>query len=341
MRKIILLVLLFQSSFILAQSDYIFESGHETLKKWMLPIEAPYPQNNKPSPQRISLGKKLFFDPRLSGDGNMSCATCHNPMLGWSDGLKTAKGFKSQILGRASPTIINTAFNSIQMWDGRKKSLEDQATGPLEADVEMHTDMKLLISWLKENNTYRMDFENSYPGEGINPSTLAKAIASYERTIISRNSPFDKWVSGDENALTNEEVAGFKVFVDSNKGNCEVCHRAPNFTDNGFHNIGLKKSFSEDSDFGRFGIIAISSLKGAFKTPTLRDISYSAPYFHNGAAESLEQTIEHYIDGWKGAENTSRNIKEISLSNTDISNLTAFLKALSSPKEPLILPELP
>jgi len=341
MRKIIFILVLFNISVAYALDDYVFESGHGSLSKWTLPEEVPFPENNRPTQARVDLGKALFFDPRLSGDGNMSCASCHNPMLGWSDGLKTAKGHKSQILGRATPTIINTAYNSIQMWDGRKASLEDQATGPLEAEVEMHMDIESLISWLNNNEIYRKKFNLAYPGEGVSATTLSKAIASYERTIISRNSPFDNWVEGNKSALTESEIAGFKLFVDPEKGNCEVCHSAPNFTDNGFHNVGLELVLDGDSDFGRYKIISLSSLKGAFKTPTLRDISYSAPYFHDGSSHTLEQVVKHYVDGWKGAENLSLNIKEISLTESEIVDLTAFLNALSSPKEALVLPELP
>lgn len=340
MRKTILLFVLVNISVAFAGDDYVYEAGHESLTKWILPETVPYPDNNKPNENRVSLGKKLFFDPRLSGDGNMSCASCHNPMLGWSDGFKTAKGHKSQILGRATPTIINTGYNSIQMWDGRKKTLEDQATGPLEAELEMHTNMEQLLSWLDSNDEYRTYFELAYPGEGVNATTLAKAIASFERTIVSRTSAFDMWVSGDSDALTEREIAGFKVFTDPNKGNCEVCHSAPNFTDNGFHNVGLA-AMDENLDLGRYSIIPLSSLKGAFKTPTLRDISYSAPYFHDGSSSNLDQVIEHYVSGWEGIANVSRNMKAISLTQEETENLKYFLNALASPKQAFLLPELP
>ena len=218
-----------------ADSDLVFKAGHPSLKEWILPDNPPVPDNNAMTPERIELGKSLFFDPRLSGDGNMSCATCHNPVLGWSDGLPTAKGVKSRVLGRASPTIFNTAYNSIQMWDGRKKSLEDQAMGPMEATVEMNMDTAKLFKWLQSNPEYVKMFEKAYPGEEIGPDSVSKAIATYERTVISNNSAFDRWLKGDEKAMTADEVNGFKLFV--GKAKCVDCHMAPNFTDNGFHNF--------------------------------------------------------------------------------------------------------
>ena len=133
-------------------------SGHPDLQKWLLPNTPPYPADNKPTPERVALGKMLFFDTRLSGDGNMSCASCHSPLYGWSDGLPTAKGLKSKVLSRATPTVVNTAYNSLQMWDGRKKSLEDQAIGPMEASAEMNTNLPALFNWLKSNEGYKTVF---------------------------------------------------------------------------------------------------------------------------------------------------------------------------------------
>ncbi len=334
-----LLPLIIFSNTVLA-SQYVFKSGHASLQKWILP-PVPYPEDNKPNQARIDLGKMLFFDPRLSGDGNMSCATCHNPMFGWSDGLPTGKGFKSQVLGRASPTVINTAYAGILMWDGRKRSLEDQALGPLEAKVEMHADFDQLISFLKSNEGYIKAFKTAYPNLPIGKESLAKAIASYERTIISNNSPFDRWVKGDKKALSKKEINGFKVFVDPNKGNCVVCHQAPNFTDDGFHNIGLKSFANSNPDLGRYAHRPVRILKGAFKTPTLRDIKSSAPYFHDGSAETLAAVVDHYVTGGEVKSNLSPNMKSLTLSKKEKEALVAFMEALSSPATPVTLPILP
>lgn len=316
------------------------KAGAADLQKWLLPDTPPVPENNALTPERISLGQKLFFDPRLSGEGNMSCATCHNPMLGWSDGLPTAKGVKSQVLGRASPTIINTAFNSIQMWDGRKKSLEDQAMGPMEATVEMNMDTKKLFKWLQSNNEYSQLFEQAYPGEEIGASTVARALASYERTVISNNSAFDKWVKGDASAMTPKQVNGFKLFV--GKAKCNNCHMAPNFTDNGFHNLGLASFGDKTPDLGRYMQKPIGLLKGAFKTPTLRDISRTAPYFHDGSAKTLMDVVNHYDQGGVVKTRLSPNMpRKLDLTQQEKEELVAFMEALTSPFIKVELPELP
>ena len=319
-----------------------FKAGHESLQEWLLPDTAPYPKGNKPNAARIELGKLLFFDPRLSGDGNMSCATCHNPSLGWSDGQKTAKGVKSKVLGRASPTVINTAFNYQQMWDGRKKSLEDQAMGPMEATVEMNMNIPKLFKWLNGNKGYKKAFEKAYPGEGISADTVSKAIATFERTAaISNNSPFDRWVKGNAKAMTASEINGFKVFIDPNKGNCAVCHSAPNFTDDGFHNIGLASWGDKTPDMGRYTQRPLGLMKGAFKTPTLRDIERTGPYFHDGAATTLEQVVDHYVEGGKVKTNLSPNMKSLQLTRQEKADLVNFMKALSSPFIKVELPNLP
>lgn len=320
---------------------YVFEAGHESLQKWLLPEFPPYPKHNVPTKNRVELGKKLFFDPRVSGDGNMSCATCHSPMLGWSDGLPTGVGHKNQILGRATPTIVNTAYNYLQMWDGRKRDLEDQATGPMEAVVEMNTDIDGLLKFLKDDPTYSADFQKAYPNEGVTIGAVSKAIASFERTVVSRNSPFDQWVRGDENALTKKELKGFKLFVDPNKGNCEVCHSAPNFTDDGFHNIGLAQFGTGSQDLGRHKLRPLKILKGAFKTPTLRDVNQTAPYFHDGSAANLNEVMSHYVKGGEVKTNLSPSMKPLKLSKSERKAIIAFVNALTSPQEPFVLPVLP
>jgi cytochrome c peroxidase len=308
---------------------------------WLLPKTPAAPAGNLPTPARVALGKALFFDPRLSSDGNMSCASCHNPLFGWSDGLPTSKGFKSQVLGRASPTIINTAYNTLQMWDGRKESLEDQAIGPLESPNEMATDLNALFTWLNADPTYTAMFAKAYPGEAIDRNTLSKGIASFERTIVSNNSPFDRWLRGDKKAMNPKQVLGFRLFEDPAKGNCVVCHQAPNFTDGGFHNIGLASYGNSNPDFGRFAIKAFPSLKGAFKTPTLRDVALTAPYFHDGSAKNLTEVVELYRRGGVVRTDLSKNIKPLKLSQDEVAAIVAFMNALTSPSKPFILPTLP
>ncbi len=322
-------------------SNLVFEAGHPSLSEWILPDQPPYPEGNKPTPPRVTLGKALFFDPRLSGDGNMSCATCHNPLMGWSDGLPTARGFQSKVLDRATPVITNTAYNNLQMWDGRKKSLEDQAMGPMEATVEMNMNIKSLFEWLNSNEEYKAMFAKAYPGEPIAAASLSKAIASFERTVVSNNSRFDRWIKGDASALSKAEIEGFKVFVDPDKGNCAVCHSGNNFTDDGFHNIGLISFGKENPDLGRYAEVPLKLMKGAFKTPTIRDIEYSAPYFHDGSVATLKELIDFYERGGDVKTNLSPNLKKLTLSKTDKENLELFLLSLSSPKKAFLLPILP
>lgn len=320
-------------------SSYVFQAGHASLKEWLLPDAVPFPAGNEPNADRVALGKMLYFDPRLSGDGNLSCGICHNPSLGWSDGQATAKGVKSMVLGRASPTIINTAFNTIQMWDGRKKSLEDQAMGPMEATVEMNMNIKRLFEWLNGNAEYKVLFARAYPGEDISATTLSKAMASFERTAISNNSPFDHWVKGDAKAMTPQQVDGFKLFT--GKAHCSECHSAPNFTDNGFHNVGLPSYGALEPDMGRYAQKPVKSMRGAFKTPTLRDINTNAPYFHDGASHTLAEVVEHYNKGGVIKTDLSPSIKELGLTQAEKDSLVSFLHALTSPFQAVSLPDLP
>lgn len=310
-------------------------------QKWLI-LDAPsFPQENKPTKARIELGKVLFFDPRLSGDGITSCATCHNPGLGWADGRAKAVGFRGKELGRASPTLINSAYSSLQMWDGRIKNLEDQVIAPMNSPDEMHTDMQVMEKWLSTSSEYKILFNKAYPGEVIDRATVAKAIASFERTILSTNSAFDRWLKGNAKAMTEQQIRGFRLFEDPAKGNCAICHSAPNFANDGFHNIGLKSHDEPNADPGRFAVRAVPSLKGAFKTPTLRDVAMTAPYFHDGSAKTLTEVMEHYNRGGDSKKNLSPDIKSLHLSDNEIMDIVAFMAALTSPQLQITLPILP
>jgi cytochrome c peroxidase len=299
----------------------------------------PMPAENTNTPARVELGRALFFDPRLSGSGASSCATCHNPSLGWSDGQKTAIGFNGQVLGRATPTIVNTAYNTQFMWDGRKKSLEDQALGPMKAADEMNTDFPAVIERLRTLPGYRAMFAKAYPGEPIGEETLAKALAAFERSVISRDSAFDRWLAGDVRALTPEQYRGFRVFTDPQKGNCAACHSGPNFTDNGFHNIGLASKGSPD--LGRYNVRKVAAMRGAFKTPTLRDIELTAPYFRDGSATTLRQVVDHYARGGDDRSNISGDVKVLQLSEQEKDDLVAFMRALTGRQTAIVTPQLP
>jgi cytochrome c peroxidase len=304
---------------------------------YLRPAAAPAPADNKVTPDRVELGKALFFDPRLSGSNWISCATCHNPALGWSDGMPTGLGHGMQRLGRATPTIVNTAFNSIQMWDGRKATLEDQALGPIGADVEMNQPLPDLVKKLESIAGYRKMFDKAYPGEGVSTATIAKAIASFERTVLSTESAFDRWRTGNERAVSESAKRGFALFT--GKANCSVCHSGFNFTDNGFHNIGVKDLGAED--LGRFNERKIASMKGAFKTPTLRDIALTAPYMRNGVYKTLEEVVDHYDRGGDTKENLSPNVKPLGLTAQEKTDLVEFMKTLTGRPMQVAVPQLP
>ena len=310
-----------------------------TDKAWLLG-DPPQPADNLTTPARVELGKALFFDPRISGNGTVSCASCHNPSLGWSDGLRTGVGINGSVLGRATPTVVNTAYNTQFMWDGRKKSLEDQALGPMKTAEEMKTDFAAALAMLNGLPGYRAMFQAAYPSEGVSEETVAKAIAAFERTVVSKDSRFDRWVAGDRGAISAQEYRGYKLFMDSGKTNCAACHKPPNFTDNGFHNIGIAHPAGQD-DPGRFKIRAAAVLKGAFKTPTLRDIELTAPYFHNGAAKTLEDVVEHYARGGVDRSNVSPDVRALDLNAQEKAELVAFMRTLTSPIQTASLPALP
>ncbi len=304
---------------------------------WLRPDAAPAPAHNLPNPSRIQLGEMLFWDPRLSKKGSMSCASCHNPALGWADGLPTAVGFDMQKLGRATPTIINTAFNTIQMWDGRKADLEDQALGPIEAAGEMNLPLIEMVARLKAIPGYSPHFEKAYPGEGISEVTVARAIASYERTVLSTESPFDRWRQGDEKAVSAAAKRGFALF--DGKAKCSVCHMGYNFTDNGFHNIGVKDV--GEPDVGRFAERKVKSMRGAFKTPTLRDIALTAPYMRNGIYSTLTEVVEHYNRGGDVKDNLDINMVPLDLSAAEVADVVAFMESLTGAQRVVNVPVLP
>lgn len=294
------------------------------------------PKDNQITPERIELGKALFFDPRLSDNNQMSCSTCHNPSFSWTDGLPKAIGRSNKQMTRATPTILNVAFGRKFFWDGRARSLEEQAVGPIKSAIEMNQSMEVLIDELKAIAGYRAMFEKAYPGEGISEATIGKALATYQRTIVSDfDAPFDRWLKGDQNAMSQSAQNGFKLF--DGKARCSVCHSGPNFTDGSFHNIGLNNG----DDVGRYEFVKVVALKGAFKTPTLRNVVNTAPYMHNGELKTMEAVIDHYIDGGNGKANLSPDMKPVKLTRQEKVDLIEFLNALSEQEEPVTFPILP
>jgi cytochrome c peroxidase len=321
--------------------EITIQAGHPSLSKWVLADKPQDPADNPSTAEKITLGKHLYFDPRLSGNGTVSCATCHNPSLGWADGLGIAVGINGAAGSRSSPTVMNSGYNLLQMWDGRKKSLEDQASGPMEAKNEMATDWAIALPFLSKNAGYVALFNKAFPNQPISLENMVKAIAAYERTIVSNQSPFDRWIKGEATAMTPEQINGFALFIDPNKGNCSVCHSGPNFTDSSFHNLGLKQFSSETPDVGRYHIKKVQKMNGAFKTPTVREVTETAPYMHDGSIATLTEVVEHYVKGGEIKENLSPLMKPLTLTAQEKADLVAFMQALSGPHQAETFPDLP
>lgn len=321
---------------IATSNAYSIDLDPKDFQQWRLPDLAPSPDSNKMDKRKAELGKKLFFDPRLSGDGKMSCATCHDPAKGWADGLATAKGHNGKTLARATPTIVNVGFNKIFMWDGREPSLESQALGPIVNPNEMANSLKKMVKTLKGIPGYVSEFKQAYYGLPISPLTVRKSIAMFQRQVVANQSKFDRWLAGDLKAMNDQELLGLFVFTDADKGNCARCHRPPNFTDNGFHNIGLRSFATKRPDLGRHNVLKVNLTRGAFKTPPLRNISETAPYFHDGSAKSLNDVIKHYMSGGIVKSNLSPNMKILKINKQERDALVAFLKSLTSEIDPTL-----
>jgi cytochrome c peroxidase len=312
----------------------------EELKEFYEPLpKMKHPANNPWSREKENLGKILFFDPRLSGSNWISCLTCHNPGLGWGDGLPRPLGHGQKELDRHSPTIINSGYFESQFWDGRAKSLEEQALGPIGSHVEMRQNLKELEKELAAIPGYVRLFKKVFPKERIREVTIAKAIGTYERSVVSKNAPYDKYFAGDKTAMSASALNGMKLFF--GKGKCSICHNGPAFTDSGFHNIGVKQHGPLKEDLGRYNVTKDDFDKGAFKTPGLRHITRSAPYMHDGSEDTLEQVVEFYDRGGDVAENRSPFITPLELSKQEKKDLVEFMKALEG--EPIIvnIPEFP
>lgn len=285
---------------------------------------------------REALGKALFFDPRLSGSNWISCASCHNPGLGWSDGLPRAVGDGMKILGRRTPTILNVAWADALFWDGRAATLEEQALGPIQAAGEMNLPLDQLAEKIRGVAGYGDLFRKAFPAEEITPQTIAAAISAFERTVVSEKAPFDRWIAGDATAIGDDARRGFIVF--NREGRCAQCHSGWRFTDDSFHDIGL---VTDDPGRGA-QLPQIPVMHSAFKTPTLRNIAARAPYMHNGSVATLDEVIEAYDrGGFVARPSLSPEIRPLQLRPQQKRDLLAFLKTLTSNDRPVSVPVLP
>jgi cytochrome c peroxidase len=280
------------------------------------------PPDNPQTQAKIHLGKELYFDTRLSKDNTISCATCHNPAMGWSDAGPTSTGINGQKGGRRSPPVSNSAYNPLQFWDGRAPSLEEQAKGPIQNPVEMGNTHEVMIKSVSDIPGYVEEFKAVFGTTPITIDQVAQAIGSYERTIVTTDSPFDRFVSGDEASLTPIERKGLEIF--NGKGHCTACHWGSNFSDGRFHNLGVKPGAKPD--LGRYEITKNEADKGCFKTPTVRDAGLRAPFMHDGSEKSLESLIKLYDNGGgPDKSNLDRMIVPLGLSEKEIEALVAFI----------------
>lgn len=298
------------------------------------PETIPFPASNPYTPAKAALGKMLFFDTRLSRDRNLSCASCHNPSFGWEVPFAKAIGAGGKPLGRHAPTALNQAWSRNFFWDGRAATLEQQARGPIEAAVEMDLPMATAVARLKEVEGYRQAFAKAFGSEGLTEDTVLKAIATYERTIVTGPTPFDRWIAGDRDAIGADAKRGFALF--DGKARCSSCHTGWNFTDDSFHDIGLPSA-----DIGRAGVTKSDADRHAFKTPSLREIAARAPYMHHGEVATLEAVVAHYVTGGMKRPSLSPQMQPLPLAAQDLSDLVAFMRTLSSPQATLAMPNLP
>ena len=308
-----------------------------------LPESAPAPADNPTTPEKVELGKMLFFDPRLSSNGTVSCFSCHNVMEGGDDHRPTSIGVHGQAGGRNSPTVWNAAFLSAQFWDGRAATLEDQAKGPPANPIEMGmSSLDATLERIIKIPGYKVFFDRAFEDDGdITMDNAAKAIAAYERTLITPNSPYDHYVKGDENALSEQQVRGMEAFASTG---CSACHSGPNFagpnlpvgqgffqkfpvyTDNTY-----VSSYRLMEDIGRMQVTGAEADKNLWRVQTLRNLVYTAPYMHNGSVKSLEDAV-------RVMAKTQLN-KD--LEDQTVADITAFLESLTGEFPEQIMPRLP
>ncbi|MBC6935248.1 MAG: hypothetical protein DWB42_05360 [Chloroflexi bacterium] len=304
-------------------------------------LQAAWPELPPVDPQQAALGRLLFYDPVLSADDDRSCATCHHPDLGFGDGRAVAEGAHGEALRRNAPSLWNVAYATSLFWDGRAKSLEEQMLVPLTAENEMGADVDEMLAQLGGIPEYVRLFEAAFP-DGLTLANVTAAIAAFERTLLSQNSPFDRFAAGDFNALTPAQRRGFDIFR-SAQTRCFECHAWPTFTHNQFAALGVPDADPDNPDLGQVEIINAADAARAFRTPGLRNVALSAPYMHNGVFDSLEDVIEFYEKGGGPAFGVEMQpdefIRGFSLTDQQKADLVAFLFALTD--EPADLIDIP
>jgi cytochrome c peroxidase len=315
--------------------------------------EIEYPEDNQYSKEKSSLGKTLFFDPRLSKSGQIACASCHNPELGWTDNSTRSFGHNRQTGGRNSMTILNVAHAKDLFWDGRATSLEDQARFPIPDKLEMNMDLEYAVDNLEKIEGYKPLFAAAFGDEEITMKKIQYAIATFERTVKSPPSKFDRFITGKSDKFTDEEVLGLHIF--RTKARCVNCHNTGYFIDNQFHNDGQTLFGAKDEDFGRYNVTGKIEDIGKFRTPTIREVANTKPWMHHGHFPSILDVVEFYNLGnpspiqkkYLGTPRdslipkTSPILKKLNLDRTEIDALLAFINTLSTPTRRTIIPTLP
>jgi cytochrome c peroxidase len=294
------------------------------------------PDDNPLSPEKIALGRLLYFDKRLSKDDTVSCATCHDPAHAWAEPRATSIGVGGKVGARNAPTVINRLFSKEQFWDGRGADLEAQAGGPLVNPIEMampsHAAVERKVRGIAG---YPPRFAAAFGTPDVTIGRLGQAIASFERTVVAGNSPFDRHQAGDKTAMTDAAVRGMAVF--NGKGNCVTCHAGFNFTDESYHNLGVGM-LDTKPDPGRVAVTKARSETGAFKTPTLRNVAQSAPYMHDGSEATLADVIDYYDRGGNKNRYLAKEMRPLGLTSGEKADLVAFLEALDGDVTPVVVP---
>lgn len=286
-------------------------------------LEVPFPEDNPITAEKIAFGKKLFFDKRLSRNNEISCASCHQPDKAFTDGLPKSSGSNGETAMRNAPSLLNSSYFKSYMYDGEVKTLEEQVLVPIQDHLEMGSSMKEVLQKLSKDPEYRKLSKTIFNRE-LDAYVVTRAISTYERSLISRNSKFDQYLAGDKNALNADERAGWLLF--SEKLYCTKCHSGPDFTNYSVVSNGLYSDYG--SDAGRFRINGLEKERGAFKVPSLRNISLTAPYMHDGSIQTLKEVILHYSKGGAHFPNKSPFIKPFQLNGLEINQLESFFRAL-------------
>lgn len=306
-----------------------------------LAATVPQPAYNSATKAGIALGQRLFFDTLLSGNNTISCASCHIPKYAFSDSGKIfSTGTGGQLQRRNTPALFNLAWANGYFWDGGAKNLESQVFAPLQAHNEMDQDLKALVAELETIPSYKSAFKEAFGTDSITSAAIARAIAQFERSLIAANSKFDAFINDEKGAILSEnELKGFEIF----KKACVSCHKVGFFTDFGYHNNGLDSSFTDDRFEnlykGRYRITLGANDIGKYKTPSLRNLAYTAPYMHDGRFASLEEVIEHYSHGLRPSATLDTVFRKkpagFGFSEEEKKVLIIFLATLNSPKYPV------